>query len=319
MGCIRFSWRVRLQIGHHRGMKVLFALLVLCLSITAVRAQGACPPPGWSLERLQGLKSRKWQVEGDTERNDLARQLLPCLAARDPVLRDDLAFEALQAWMRGKALAGEQIKSLGASLLERMQAPDAEGIGQPFAALAMSEVARADRLQPLWSAAERQAVVEASAAWMKSRRDYRGFEPGIGWRHAVAHGADLLLQLTLNPQLDKAQLESILDAVVRETLEETGLAVTADVMLPFAHWTTPIELPKRFATWFFAAPVVGADDVRIDNSEIIDYRWLTPAAALELQAACELELPAPTYVTLLGFSVLNDIAALVEAGILPDD
>lgn len=222
MGCIRFSWRVRLQIGHHRGMKVLFALLVLCLSITAVRAQGACPPPGWSLERLQGLKSRKWQVEGDTERNDLARQLLPCLAARDPVLRDDLAFEALQVWMRGKALAGEQIKSLGASLLERMQAPDAEGIGQPFAALAMSEVARADRLQPLWSAAERQAVVEASAAWMKSRRDYRGFEPGIGWRHAVAHGADLLLQLTLNPQLDKAQLESILDAVASQVMPASG-------------------------------------------------------------------------------------------------
>lgn len=110
---------------------------------------------------------------------------------------------------------------------------------------------------------------------------------------------------------DGAEMDVAKRAAVRETLEETGLAVTADVMLPFAHWTTPIELPKRFATWFFAAPVVGADDVRIDNSEIIDYRWLTPAAALELQAAGELELPAPTYVTLLSFSVLNDIAALV--------
>ena len=25
--------------------------------------------------------------------------------------------------------------------------------------------------------------------------DYRGFETGAGWRHGVAHGADLLLQL----------------------------------------------------------------------------------------------------------------------------
>lgn len=108
-----------------------------------------------------------------------------------------------------------------------------------------------------------------------------------------------------------AELEVAKRAAVRETMEETGLAVTSEVMLPFAHWTTPVELPKRFATWFFAAPLMGADAVHIDNSEIIDYRWLTPAAALALQAAGELELPAPTYVTLLGFSVLLTVDALV--------
>lgn len=108
-----------------------------------------------------------------------------------------------------------------------------------------------------------------------------------------------------------AELEVAKRAAVRETLEETGLAVTSEVMLPFAHWTTPVELPKRFATWFFVAPLVGRHDVRVDNSEIIDYRWLTPQAALALQAAGELELPAPTYVTLLGFSVMRTVEALV--------
>lgn len=108
-----------------------------------------------------------------------------------------------------------------------------------------------------------------------------------------------------------AEVEVAKRAAVRETLEETGLAVSSDVMLPFAHWTTPVELPKRFATWFFVAPMISDDEVRIDNSEIVDYRWLTPAAALQLQAAGELELPAPTYVTLLSFSVLHNIDALV--------
>lgn len=112
--------------------------------------------------------------------------------------------------------------------------------------------------------------------------------------------------------VEGAELDVAKRAAVRETLEETGLAVTADDMLPFAHWTTPVELPKRFATWFFAAPVRGNGDVRIDNSEIIDHRWLTPAAALDLRAAGELDLPAPTYVTLLGFSALKNVAALVE-------
>ncbi len=106
------------------------------------------------------------------------------------------------------------------------------------------------------------------------------------------------------------ELEIAKRAAVRETLEETGLAVSADAMLPFAHWTTPVELPKRFSTWFFAAPASGDDAVCIDNSEIIDHRWLTPTAALALHANGELELPAPTYVTLLGFRALTSVATL---------
>ncbi|MEQ8660592.1 MAG: NUDIX hydrolase [Gammaproteobacteria bacterium] len=87
-------------------------------------------------------------------------------------------------------------------------------------------------------------------------------------------------------------------AAVRETIEETGLAPAAESLLPFAHWTTPVGLPKRFATWFFLAPVADDVSVTVDNDEIIDYRWLTPAAALAAHAAGAIDLPAPTYVTL---------------------
>lgn len=115
------------------------------------------------------------------------------------------------------------------------------------------------------------------------------------------------------------EIEIAKRAAVRETHEETGLNVRAEDMLPFAHWTTPVELPKRFATWFFACVAGDSSSIRIDNSEIVDYRWLTPAAALELHAAGELDLPAPTYVTLLGFKACasTDVltASLREAAV----
>jgi 8-oxo-dGTP pyrophosphatase MutT (NUDIX family) len=57
-------------------------------------------------------------------------------------------------------------------------------------------------------------------------------------------------------------------AALREAHEEVGLAV-AGPLVCFAHWTTPDEAPKRFATWFLAAHTGGL-----------------------------LELPPPTYVTL---------------------
>ena len=44
-------------------------------------------------------------------------------------------------------------------------------------------------------------------------RDYRGFDPVQGWRHGVAHGADLELQLALNPALERAALDQIIGAV----------------------------------------------------------------------------------------------------------
>ena len=96
----------------------------------------------------------------------------------------------------------------------------------------------------------------------------------------------------------------------REAFEEAGLEMSAQAMLPFAHWTTPEGLPKRFATWFFAATFAADTAVQIDNSEIVDHRWLTPQTALELHAAGELSLPAPTFVTLLAFGKFTDCAAL---------
>lgn len=101
-------------------------------------------------------------------------------------------------------------------------------------------------------------------------------------------------------------------AAVREAREETGLAPHADSLLPFAHWTTPDILPKRFATWFFLAPLEQADRVVIDNSEIVDYRWYTPAGALAAHAGGDIELPAPTFVTLLRFSRFKALDALCE-------
>lgn len=99
-------------------------------------------------------------------------------------------------------------------------------------------------------------------------------------------------------------------AASREASEEAGLDVAAEQMRPFSHWTTPVGLPKRFATWFFVANVDGNATVQVDNSEIVDYRWLSPSRALELRAAGELGIPAPTFVTLLGFKDIADCAAM---------
>jgi hypothetical protein len=84
--------------------------------------------------------------------------------------------------------------------------------------LTLAEVARADRGQPCLSAAERHDLVGVATAYLASVRDYRGFDATDGWRHGVAHGADLLLQLGLNPAVDAAELRRILSAIATQVM-----------------------------------------------------------------------------------------------------
>ncbi len=197
-----------------------FAAL-LCLFLGAQGAAEAACPPGTSTKfALQVLKQVGWKVADEGPRQALAIALLDCLASPDPELRDGIAFDALSTWARGRALTPATLKTIRATLVPRL-APDAAdeaGFAQPFATLVLAEVARADRVQPYLTDAERGELVRAGTAYLAAVHDYRGFDAVDGWRHGVAHGADLLLQLSLNLALDRAQLDAILAAVASQVM-----------------------------------------------------------------------------------------------------
>ena len=73
-------------------------------------------------------------------------------------------------------------------------------------------------------------------------------------------------------------------AAVREAAEEAGLSIDPGQLRRWSHWTPPPESPKRFSTAFYVAPLPpDAAEVVIDDGEIRDHRWLTPAEVLELR------------------------------------
>jgi hypothetical protein len=195
---------------------------VLCLLGCGV-AGASCPPGTTTKLALQVLKQVEWKVAGDNARQALALALLDCLASPDPELRDGIAFDAISRWARAKALTPATLQTIRTTLLPRLR-PDADsnGFAQPFAALTLAEVARADRVHPFLSDAERGELVRAATTYVTTLSDYRGFDASEGWRHGVAHGADLLLQLSLNLALDRAQLDAILAAVASQVMPANG-------------------------------------------------------------------------------------------------
>jgi len=175
-----------------------------------------CRPAGYDRGRLDALKASEWAVADDAERNALALALVDCLGDPDPAVRDGIAYEAIAAWARGRALTPETLAALNANLQAKLTAPDARGFQRPFAALVLSEIARTDRVQPWMSAEQRAQLVNASVAYLEGIRDYRGYDEREGWRHGVAHTADLMLQLVLNTNVDRAQLERIRAAIASQ-------------------------------------------------------------------------------------------------------
>jgi hypothetical protein len=193
---------------------VLTATLALsaCATVPAAAAP-ACPGANLSREALLAFKAQEFVIANAAERRAFARQLTACLASPDPVLRDGVAYEGFVHLLRGKQLDTATMNALAEDLLVRVARTDPNGFEQPFAAIVLGEVVRADRVEAYMAPALRARVLDAGLSYFTSVRDYRGFDDAEGWRHGVAHGADMLMQMALNPAYGRADLLRIRDAV----------------------------------------------------------------------------------------------------------
>ncbi len=120
-------------------------------------------------------------------------ELLDGMASPDPQVRDGWAYAQLAEGIASGRFAGER-----ALIRERMVAQlTSDRIeARAFAPLVLSWLVRSASLpeagdRAAYEAGDR-AAYEAFARWYAVETDTRGFDPQLGWLHAVAHGADYL-------------------------------------------------------------------------------------------------------------------------------
>jgi 8-oxo-dGTP pyrophosphatase MutT (NUDIX family) len=89
-----------------------------------------------------------------------------------------------------------------------------------------------------------------------------------------------------------------------------GLEPALEAMVPFAHWRTPIDLPKRFDTHFFLVTAPSEQEARHDGREMAECRWVAPGAVMAEAAAGKRTLvPA----TRLNLELLSESPTVAEA------
>jgi 8-oxo-dGTP pyrophosphatase MutT (NUDIX family) len=77
------------------------------------------------------------------------------------------------------------------------------------------------------------------------------------------------------------------------------LALATDLLVPFAHWITPADQPKRFDTYFYLAPAPADQVARHDGREAMEVHWLTPEGAIAAARQGKIKLVLPTRLNLL--------------------
>jgi 8-oxo-dGTP pyrophosphatase MutT (NUDIX family) len=161
----------------------------------------------------------------------------------------------------------------------RMEAADA--------ALAASLAGGADPLAPFKVAAIREAFEEC----------------GVLLAHA--RGEDDLVPPGRVENLDHA-------APFAELLARENLAPALDRLVPFAHWITPVFLPKRFDTRFFLALAPPGQALAHDGREAVDSIWISPREALA-ERGKRFKLVFPTERNLWKLAAHADAASALAA------
>ncbi|MAL03038.1 MAG: hypothetical protein CL625_02015 [Arenimonas sp.] len=198
-------------------MRSLLAAILFVVPVQALAADPTLACPG-TAAFTQAVEAAGKPDADRGVRDGLVPTLAACLAHPDPAVRDGLAYTTLAGWLRADALSPAVRADLMHALVTALAAetPDPRGFQAPFAALALAEIARTDRVDTWLSADGRETLVAGAANYLAGVRDYRGFTDGEGWRHGVAHGADFVMQLVLNPALDAASRRRLLDAVAAQ-------------------------------------------------------------------------------------------------------
>ncbi|MGE5200849.1 MAG: NUDIX hydrolase [Acidobacteriota bacterium] len=126
---------------------------------------------------------------------------------------------------------------------------------------------------------------------------------------ARAHGDDALL----SHEALAASIERIKDVSdFGAFVARARVVLATDLLVPFAHWITPVDQPKRFDTHFFLAPAPGDQMAKHDGREAVETRWITPAGAVAAADRGELKLVFATRANLLRLGRSRTVADALE-------
>jgi hypothetical protein len=170
------------------------------------------------------VQAAGFEVPSDRPLDDLTAELTTMLGSTRPEVRDGTAYPALATWI-DNGVYDDLLVGLGDGMVAGLSV----GLGESgtdtvfrrsFSALIVAECLERDNDQHLLPGGKVMEWGDRLATWFLTERDTRGFVPGKGWAHAVAHGADALGALGESPHLAGAEHAVLLDILAERLVQQ---------------------------------------------------------------------------------------------------
>lgn len=175
-----------------------------------------------------------YAVPSGSDLMDLTDALLGYLGSADPELRDEIAYQTLVNWiLRQPRYTPEQLRRMRDRLSMNLEA----GLGESgtdtvflrsFSVLVLGLIIYRDNLQPFLEETEVSEMLDRVLSYFSAENDLRGWIPGKGWAHSVAHTADTLKFLVRNPCTDVIAHLSILVVISGKLMSPTTAVFSHD-------------------------------------------------------------------------------------------
>jgi 8-oxo-dGTP pyrophosphatase MutT (NUDIX family) len=131
---------------------------------------------------------------------------------------------------------------------------------------------------------------------------------------ARPRGSKVLVDAKRAGEIEAAHRADLCDSKITflKVLDDNGMVLALDLLVPYAHWITPEGMPKRFDTWFFLAAAPPEQAGAHDGKESTDSIWVSPREALEGGDSGRFKLPFPTIRNLIRLGKQPNVQAALD-------
>ena len=96
-------------------------------------------------------------------------------------------------------------------------------------------------------------------------------------------------------------------------VREVGMLLDTSTVHYIAHWITPLGSPRRYSARFFVSSPPDGQDITHDESETVDWSWVSPQAALAQHERGEMVMMSPTVRMLRSLALFDSADAVLAA------
>lgn len=168
--------------------------------------------------------NKTWQQEDQTQ---IVQSMMLHIGSLDSELRDDLIYGSFYDLILEKNLLEHSLLtelldySLNNSLNKGIEESESDLVfTRTFTSLLIALILHRDNADDFLSEHKINDCKDQLLAYLSAETDVRGYVPGKGWAHSVAHMADAINKLVKNPKLNKDSYSEIISTLWNAVLQE---------------------------------------------------------------------------------------------------